>query len=86
MKDHSDASQIPSDPMEKSASDSGRHGESYILQMRVSPLPLRKYRRVVDACAMMFPPMGFLGSALNMAQAPSTWATTWFVMTTAIPN
>jgi hypothetical protein len=24
---------------------------------------------------MMFPPMGFLGSALNMA-APSTWATT----------
>lgn len=25
------------------ASDSGRHGESYILQILVSPLPLRKY-------------------------------------------
>lgn len=30
---------------------------------------------VVDACAMIFPPIGFLGSAVNMA-APSTWATT----------
>lgn len=33
----------------------------------------------------MFPPMGFFGSAENIA-APSTWATTWLVMTTAIPN
>ena len=40
---------------------------------------------VVDACAMMFPPIGFLGSAWNM-DAPSTWATTWFVITTATPN
>lgn len=34
---------------------------------------------------MMFPPMGFLGSAANMA-APSTCATTWLVITTATPN
>lgn len=40
---------------------------------------------VVDACAMMFPPIGFLGSAWNI-EAPSTCATTWFVITTAIPN
>lgn len=40
---------------------------------------------VVDAWAIMFPPIGFLGSAENMA-APSTWATTWFVITTATPN
>ncbi len=45
----------------------------------------RSVYRVVEACAMMFPPMGFLGSAWNMA-APSTCATTWFVTTTATPN
>ena len=45
-----------------------------------------KYRYlVVDAWAIMFPPIGFLGSAWNM-EAPSTWATTWFVMITATPN
>ena len=40
---------------------------------------------VVEACAMMLPPMGFFGSAANM-EAPSTCATTWFVITTATPN
>lgn len=40
---------------------------------------------VVEACAMMFPPIGFLGSVANM-EAPSTWATTWLVITTATPN
>lgn len=50
----------------------------------------RNYRNlqthlVVEAWAMMFPPMGFLGSAANIA-APSTCATTWFVITTATPN
>ena len=39
---------------------------------------------VVEAWAMMFPPMGFLGSALNIPP-PSTWATTWLVITTATP-
>jgi hypothetical protein len=34
----------------------------------------------------MLPPMGFLGSALNMPAPPSTHATTWFVITTATPN
>lgn len=41
--------------------------------------------RVVEAWARMFPPIGFLGSAENMA-APSTCATTWLVITTATPN
>lgn len=41
--------------------------------------------RVVDAWARMLPPIGFLGSAENMA-APSTCATTWLVITTATPN
>jgi hypothetical protein len=36
-----------------------------------------KYRRVHDACAMMWPPIGFLGSGLN--DIPSTCATTWDV-------
>lgn len=46
---------------------------------------IRNMYLVVDAWAMMFPPIGFLGSAWNM-EAPSTWATTWFVMTIATPN
>lgn len=41
--------------------------------------------RVVEAWAIMLPPIGFLGSAENMA-APSTCATTWLVITTATPN
>ena len=48
-------------------------------------LEFKKNYLVVDACAIMFPPMGFLGSALNIA-APSTCATTWLVKTTATPN
>ena len=40
---------------------------------------------VVEACAIMWPPIGFLGSVANM-EAPSTWATTWLVITTATPN
>jgi hypothetical protein len=110
---HSLASPMPSALMAKTASASGRQGESKILQMRVSPRPLRKYSlregwhtphtcvsgraghgagrgegpdRVVEAWAIMWPPMGFLGSALNMDCAPSTWATTWLVRTTATPN
>lgn len=41
--------------------------------------------RVVEAWAIMLPPIGFLGSAENIA-APSTCATTWLVITTATPN
>lgn len=48
------------------ASDSGKHGESYILHILVSPLPLRKYNLVVDECAIIFPPTGFFGSAANI--------------------
>lgn len=47
--------------------------------------PLHLTHRVVEAWARMLPPIGFLGSAENMA-APSTWATTWLVITTATPN
>ena len=40
--------------------------------------------RVVLACAMMFPPIGFSGSLANTPV--SGFATTWFVTTTATPN
>lgn len=53
--------------------------------MTFIPEPLSSLYLVVDAWAMIFPPMGFLGSAANIA-APSTWATTWLVITTATPN
>lgn len=48
-------------------------------------VPVPSLYLVVEAWAMIFPPIGFLGSAANMA-APSTWATTWLVITTATPN
>lgn len=65
------ASPIPSALIANIASDSGKHGESNILHILVSPLPLRKDNLVVDACAMIFPPTGFFGSAANI-EAPST--------------
>lgn len=71
--------------MAKVASASGRLGESYTLQMRSSPEPLRSLRRVVEAWATMLPPMGLEGS-LTKLMAPSTDATTWLVITTAMPN
>lgn len=54
---------MPSTLIANIASDSGRHGESYILQIRASPRPFLKYNRVVEACAMILPPIGFFGSA-----------------------
>src|SRR3989338_8839126 len=73
------ASVMPSLEIWKMASDSGRLGLSYTLHIRCSPRPLRRYSRVVEAWAMMLPPIGFFGSAVNMA-APSTVATTWLVI------
>ncbi|KAI8890417.1 hypothetical protein K501DRAFT_168612 [Backusella circina FSU 941] len=73
---YSTASEIPSSMIENVHSDSGKHGESYILQIRFSPLPLRRYNRVHEAWAMIFPPAGFFGSGLNMEAPPSTCATT----------
>lgn len=64
---------------------SGKHGESTTLAIRSVPLPLRIERRVVEACARMLPPMGFFESA-GWPGMLSTEATTWFVMTTAMPN
>ena len=43
-------SPIPSAFIENKVSDSGRHGESYILHILVSPRPFLKYKRVVEAC------------------------------------
>ena len=45
---------MPSAFMAKIASLSGRHGLLKILQIRRSPLPLRRDSLVVDACARMF--------------------------------
>jgi hypothetical protein len=64
---------------------SGMHGLSTILAIRSAPLPLRIETRVVEACAMMLPPMGFFWSA-GPPGALSTEATTWLVTTTATPN
>ncbi len=37
----------------------------HTLHTLCSPRPLRRYKRVVEAWAIMFPPIGFLGSAAN---------------------
>ena len=66
----------------KLASPSGSVGESITLQTRVSARPLRKWRRVVDAWAMMFPPIGAICGPKDIA---SGFATTWLVMTHATP-
>ena len=58
-------------------------GESYTSQMRFSPRPFLKRRRVCEACAMMLPPMGLVASLAKLM--PSGLATTWFVSTTAMP-
>ena len=52
----------------------------FVTQIKISGFikkksPYLKYNLVVEACAIILPPMGFFGSALNMA-APSTCATT----------
>lgn len=80
----STGSPTPSALIENVASASARHGESKTLQMRVSPRPFLKDNLVVDAWAMIFPPIGFVVGP-NIA-VPSTVATTWFVITTATPN
>mmetsp|Transcript_25502 Transcript_25502/g.71484 ORF Transcript_25502/g.71484 Transcript_25502/m.71484 type:complete len:205 (+) Transcript_25502:81-695(+) len=68
------------------ASLSGRQGELMIFTTRFSPRPFLNHSRVVVACAMMLPPMGFTPGPANML-APSRLAcTTWFVTTMATPN
>lgn len=46
---YSFTSPMPSALIANMASDSGKQGESYILHILVSPLPLRKYNLVVEA-------------------------------------
>jgi len=45
-------------------------------------LEFLKFYLVVEACARIFPPMGFLGSAWNERDAPGS-AVTWLVIKTA---
>jgi len=77
---YSEASAMPAAETAKVASASGRDGESNTVQMRFSPRPLRRRKRVVDAWAMMLPPMGFVASFAKLI--PSGLATTWLVMKT----
>lgn len=64
-------------PIAKVASLSGRLGEQTILTTLDSPLPFLSARRVVEACAMMLPPMGFTPPpAGNMPPPPSRLAAT----------
>lgn len=65
------------------ASLSGRHGVVYLAGS--CSRPSFSDERVVEACHYVASDW-LLGSALNMADAPSTWATTWFVITTATPE
>ena len=69
------ASHIPSSPMLKVASRSGSDGEATILHCLFSPRPFFSHSRVVDACAMMLPPIGFTDGPANML-APSRFAAT----------
>lgn len=56
----------------KIASASGKHGLSTILHTREAPRPFRSERRVVDACAMIFPPLRYV--RMCSAQERLTWA------------
>jgi hypothetical protein len=80
------ASTTPSTEMENVASFSAKHGDPTILATRVSPRPFFTWMRVVVACAMIFPPMGFTLGPANIEPPSRLAATTWFVMTTATPN
>lgn len=45
--------------------------------LRLSPRPFFRYSRVVVACAMMLPPMGFTEGPANMLPPSRLAATTW---------
>lgn len=44
--------------IQNSASASGKHGEHIIFPIRFSPRPFLRKSRVVEACAIIFPPIG----------------------------
>lgn len=69
------ASQMPSAPILKFASRSGSEGDATILQTLFSPRPFLSHKRVVDACAMILPPIGLIEGPANML-APSKFAAT----------
>ena len=68
------ASSTPAGPTENDASLSAIDGESMTLHTRFSPLAFLSCRRVCDACAMMFPPIGLVASFAKLI--PSGFATT----------
>lgn len=51
---------------------------SYILAILVSPRPLRKLILVVEACASIFPPIGFLGSAWKLRKKIIPFSSSWW--------
>ena len=59
-------------------------GSPPLFQPQSTIRAISRVYRVVLACAMMFPPIGFSGSLANTPV--SGFATTWFVTTTATPN
>lgn len=63
---YSVASHTPCGPTANCASASGKVGLSKTVQIRFSPRPFRKRRRVVDAWAIMFPPIGFVWSLAKL--------------------
>lgn len=63
------ASVIPCSLIENIASPSGRLGESMTLTHLFSPRPFRSLNLVCEACAMMFPPIGWSGSLANIPES-----------------
>src|SRR5438128_2432112 len=68
-------SRIPSSDTLKTASASGRFGESMSRAIRLPPFDLRRYTRNVALWPTMWPPTGRVGSPKNA----SGFAWTWFV-------
>ena len=75
---------IPAPVIANWQSASGREGESKTCMIRFSPRSLRSLNLVLEAWAIMLPPIGFVESfAYDIAPGSLT---TWFVINTATPN
>ena len=77
---------IPAPVIANWQSASGREGESKTCMIRFSPRPLRSLNLVVEAWAIMLPPIGFVVSVANGGKKTLGSLTTWFVINTATPN
>lgn len=69
--------------MPKLASRSGNDGELMILHIRFSPRPFLSQSRVVEAWAIILPPMGFILGPANMLP-PSRFAATTLTAQAAV--